>query len=114
MTCRDVHHARLIHLARQLRAALSQAAKLALFQTAINTKQFCGGGELLSLEGPADDVDESVGEVGEVAEGFMLDGFAVAIGAAEEDGDVGFAFVLANDSGYVHATVLGAHTGIVA
>jgi hypothetical protein len=37
MTCRVAHHSRTIRLARQLRAALLHAAKLAFFQTAINS-----------------------------------------------------------------------------
>jgi hypothetical protein len=51
------------------------------------------GDEGLALEGPLDDLDEMVWEMGEVAEGLMGDGLSLADGPSEQMGDVGLALV---------------------
>jgi hypothetical protein len=49
--------------------------------------------------------------VGEVAEGFVEDFVALAVGAAEEVGLVGAVFVPAYDGGYMNGAVSGWHAG---
>src|SRR4051812_11425038 len=52
-----------------------------------------GGDEGLALERALDDRDEVVGEMGEVAEGLVGDGLALADGTTEQMGDVGLPLV---------------------
>ena len=52
-------------------------------------KSLGGGDEGLPLEGAADQVDDGDGEVGEVAEGLVLDLAVLAVGAAEIVAGVG-------------------------
>jgi hypothetical protein len=60
-----------------------------------------GGDEGLALEGAADEVDQARGQVGEVAEGAVLDGAARAVGLAQEVADVGLALMLPFDLGHM-------------
>ena len=52
-----------------------------------------GGDEGLALEGAFDDLDEVIGEMGEVAEGLVGDGLSLADGPSEQMGDVGLSLV---------------------
>ena len=52
-----------------------------------------GGDEGLALEGAFDEVDDVIGEMGEVAEGLMSDGLSLADGPSEQMGDVGLTLV---------------------
>jgi hypothetical protein len=68
----------------------------------------------LSLEGALDDLDEVIGEMGEVSEGLMGDGLPVANGASEQMGDVGLSLVDPLGRSYMdsarscrHATIIG-------
>ena len=53
-----------------------------------------------AFESSADEIDDVVGEVGDVAEGFMLDLAVVAEGSAQQMGMVGGVFVMAGGGGY--------------
>ena len=57
-----------------------------------------GRNEGLAFEGAADDVDQGVGQVGEVAQGLVAHVGAVAIAAAQEMGLVDLAIVVAGRS----------------
>ncbi len=72
-----------------------------------------GGQEGFTGQGAADEVDQRVGEVGEVAEGFVLDVAADAEGAAEQMGGIGFALVAAFSCGYMNCTGSGWHEDII-
>ena len=61
-----------------------------------------------AFESSADKIDDVVGEVGDVAEGFMLDLAVVAEGSAQQMGMVGGVFVMAG-GGYVDGAISGRH-----
>jgi hypothetical protein len=63
-----------------------------------------GGKELLAGEGAADEFDEVGGEMGDVAEGLVLDLRADAEGSAEEVGVVELAFVGACSGGHMDSS----------
>ena len=65
--------------------------------------------EGLAFEGSADEIDDVVWEVGDVAESFVADLAVLAEGSAEEMGAVGFVFVAAGGGGYVDRAVSGGH-----
>jgi hypothetical protein len=48
-----------------------------------------GGDEGLALERAFDEVDDVIGQVGEVAEGLVSDGLSLADGPSEQMGEVG-------------------------
>ena len=60
-----------------------------------------------AFESSADKIDDVVGEVGDVAEGFMLDLAVVAEGSAQQMGTVGGVFVMAGGGGYVDGAISG-------
>ena len=62
-----------------------------------------------AFESSADEIDDVVGEVGDVAEGFMLDLAVVAEGSAQQMGMVGGVFVMAGGGGYVDGVISGRH-----
>jgi hypothetical protein len=82
---------------------------MAMGQGAGDTEVLANGGEVFPLEGAAEEVNEAIGEMGEIGEGLMFDVGTVAEGAAEEIGDIGFALVGALDSGYMHTAMFGFH-----
>ena len=55
-------------------------------------------------ERAADDIDEGIGQVREVAEGFVFNLLADAKGAAKQVGGIDFAFVVASSGGYMNRT----------
>ena len=59
-------------------------------------------------------VDGGRGQVGEIAEGFVEDLVALAVGAAEEVGVVDAAFVPARYGGYMNRTASRWHVAILA
>jgi hypothetical protein len=63
-----------------------------------------GGKKALAGEGAADEIDEVRREVGDVAEGFMLDLGADTEGAAEEVGLIELALVGASCCGHMNRT----------
>ena len=67
--------------------------------------------EGLAFEGSADEIDDVVWEVGDVAESLVADLAVLAEGSAEEMGAVGFVFVAAGGGGYVDGAVSGGHRG---
>ncbi len=77
---------------------------VAVRQRAIDEEGLGGGDEALAGQRAADDIDERVGEVGEVAEGFVFDLAAEAEGAAEQVGGIGFAFIVASSCGYMNCS----------
>ena len=62
-----------------------------------------------AFESSADEIDDVVGEVGDVAEGFMLDLAVVAEGSAQQMGVVGGVFELASGGGYMDGACSGRH-----
>ena len=71
---------------------------------AFDEESLAGGDKGFAGEGAADDIGEGIGQVGEIAEGFVMDLLADAKGAAEQVGGIGFAFVAASSGGYVNST----------
>ena len=63
-----------------------------------------GVNEGLALEGSADEIDDGVAEMGDVAEGFMFDAAVLAEGPTEEMGAVDLVFVPASGCGYVNGS----------
>jgi hypothetical protein len=96
-----------------LQVELSQAAQEGLDVTmregAADFKAVGGGDELLAFERAADQVNERIGQMGDVAEGFVFDFAILAKGSAEKMGVVSRAFVGAPCSGYMNTTVSGWH-----
>ena len=68
-----------------------------------------GVDEGLAFEGSADELDDGVGEMGDVAEGFMFDSAVLAEGATEEMGAVDLVFVTASGGGYVNGATSFKH-----
>lgn len=72
-------------------------------QAAFDLEGAGGGDELLAGQRAANEVDEGIGEMGEVAEGFMAHLGADAEGAAQEVGAIDLIFVAAFGSGHMDA-----------
>ena len=70
---------------------------------AFDEKGFAGGDKGFASEGAADEVDEGIGQVGEVAEGFVLDLLTDANRAAEQVGGINLIFVAAISCGYMNS-----------
>ena len=62
------------------------------------------------LEALADGLDEVAGEMGDVAEGLVLDLAVLAVSAAEEMGSVGLALVDASGGGYMYRSISSWHS----
>ena len=60
--------------------------------------------EGLAFEGSADEIDNEVGEMGDVAEGFMFDAAVLAEGPTQEVSAVDLVFVAARGGGYVNGS----------
>ena len=71
------------------------------------------GDEGLALEGPFDDVDDMIGEMGEVAEGLMGDGLSLANRSSEQMGDVGLSLVDPLGRGHMYAAASCWHAAIL-
>ena len=71
-----------------------------------------GGDEGLALEGAFDEVDEVIGEMGEVAEGLMGDGLSLADGPSEQMGDVGLSLVDPLGRGHMYGAASCWHAAI--
>ena len=69
-----------------------------------------GVDEGLALEGTADEIDDVVGEMGDVAEGFMLDFTVLTEGTTEQMSAVDLVFVAASGGGYVDGSTSFRHT----
>ena len=61
-----------------------------------------GVDEGLAFESSADEIDDGIGEMGDVAEGFMLDSAVLTEGATQEVSAVDLVFVPASSGGYVN------------
>ncbi len=66
---------------------------MAVRQRPCDAEGFGGRDKGLALERAFDEIDEVVGEMGEVSEGLMGDGFPLADGPSEQMGDVGLTLV---------------------
>ena len=83
---------------------------VAVGEIALDQESLRGGEELLAAEGAADEIDEVGRQVGDVAEGFVLDLGADAEGAAEEVGLVELALVGAGCGGHMNLACSGWHS----
>ena len=81
---------------------------------AFDQESFGGGHKGFAGERAADDVDEGIGQVGEIAEGFVFDLLAGAKGAAEQVGGIDFVFVAASSGGYMNRAGSRWHKAIIA
>ena len=75
-----------------------------VMEGALDGKRVGERNELLTGEGAADDLEEVCGQVGDVAESFVLDLLADAVGAAEQVGLVDAALIAASGSGHMNYT----------
>src|SRR5439155_7071099 len=71
-----------------------------------------GGDEGLALEGAFDDLDEVIGEVGEVAERLVSDRLSLANGTPEQMGDIGLTLVDPFGRSHMDGAVSCWHTAI--
>ena len=101
-----------------IEAELAQGAQdsfnVAVGAGALDAESLGGGDKGFAGERAADDIDEGIGQVGEIAEGFVLDLLTDAKGAAEQVGGIGFAFVAASSGGYVNSARSRRHKAIIA
>jgi len=67
------------------------------------------GGQWFTGEPSSDDLDQIVGQIGEISNGEMFDLSIFAVSVSEEMRDIGFSFVLSLDSRDVNGSFLGAH-----
>ena len=72
-----------------------------------------GGQDGFAAQGAADEVDEGVGEMGEVADGFLADLAVAAEGAAEQVSGVGAVLVAADSSNHMNWVASAWHTSII-
>jgi len=79
-------------------------------QAVNDVEGLAGRNELFAGERAADEVDEGIGEMGDVAEGFMADLGADPEGATEEVGAIELIFVAAFGSGHMDAARSGWHS----
>ena len=71
-----------------------------------------GGDEGLALERAFDDLDEVIGEMGEVAERLVSDGLPVADGTPEQMGDVGLTLVAPFGRSHMNGAASCCHAAI--
>ena len=83
---------------------------VAVRKAAFDGEAFLGRNKAFPGERAADDVDECVGQVGNVAERFVLDLFPDTVGAAEQVGAIDLAFVVARCGGHMNPASSGRHT----
>ena len=85
---------------------------MAVRQRACDAEGLGGGDEGLALEGALDDLDEMIGEMGEVAEGLVGDGLSLADGPPEQMGDVGLTLVDPLGRGHMNGAASCCHAAI--
>ena len=78
-----------------------------------DAKRIVCGKERCSPEGAADQLDDVIGEVGDVAEGLVLDFSAFAEGAAQEVRDVYLAPLPIPDGGYMYGAISACQSVII-
>ena len=78
---------------------------VAVRERAYHAEGFGGGDEGLAFEGAADEVNEVIGEMGQVAESLMGDCLSLADGSSEQMGDVGLSVVDPLGRGHVYGAV---------
>ena len=89
-------------LQTQLAKGTQHGIDVALGQRALDEEGFRRGNEGLAGERAANDVNERFRQMGEIAEGFVLDLLADAERAAEQVGSISLAFVAPFRCGYVN------------
>ena len=77
---------------------------VAMGERAGAVEEVFGVDEGLAFEGSADEIDDGVGEMGDVAEGFMLDFTVLPEGATEQVSAVDLVIVAASGGGYVNGS----------
>ena len=87
---------------------------MAMGERAGAVEEVIGVDEGLALEGSADEIDDGVGEMGDVAEGFMLDFTVLPEGSTEQVSAVDLVFVAASGGGYVNGTTSFRNAVIIA
>ena len=83
---------------------------VAMGERAGAVEEVIGVDEGLALEGSSDEIDDGVGEMGDVAEGFMLDFTVLTEGSTEQVSAVDLVFVAASGGGYVDGSTSFRHT----
>jgi len=78
-----------------------------------DAKGLTRGDEGLALEGALDDLNNMLGEMGEVAEGLVGDGLSLANGPSEQMSDVGLSLVDPPGRGHVYAAASCWHAAIL-
>ena len=99
-------------LQSELADHLQDGLDVAVRERACDAEGLGRGDEGLALEGAFDDVDEVIGEMGEVAEGLMGDGLSLADGSSEQMGDVGLSLVDPLGRGHVYGAASCWHAAI--
>src|SRR5437667_842828 len=82
---------------------------MAMRQGALNRESLGGGNEFFPRQGPADQIHQFLGQMRDVAQGFMLDLSALPIGAAQQMGLIPTAFVETPSGGHMNTTGSGSH-----
>ena len=111
------------HLTQAAGASGDEGRKVKLFEgaedggdVAVRAAAQAGEGvfgieECLAFEGSADEIDDVCGEVGDVAEGLVLDLAVLTEGSAQKMGVVGLVLVAARSCGYVDGACSAWHRG---
>ena len=98
-------------------AELPQGAEhggdVAMWQASDAVESVLGVDERLALQGTTDQIDDAVGQVRDVSEGFVLDPSVLAEGTSEQMGVVGLVLVAARGGGYMNGASPACHTHIL-
>ena len=100
-------------LQTELATGRQDCLDVAVGLTGGGAERFVRGEEGFASEGTLDQVNESEREVGQVAEGTMLDLAVVAVRLAEQIAHVSLAMVLTSDLGHVHGSARLPHAEIL-
>ena len=98
----------------ELLEAAEDGSDVAVREAAQATEGSFGVDQRFAFESSADEIDDVVWEMGDVAEGLVLDLAVLAEGSAQQVGMVGLVSVAARGGGYVYCTVSGWNLGYFA
>ena len=97
----------------QLADHCQDCVHVAVRASAYDAKGLSRWDEGLALEGPFDNLDDMLGEMGKVAESLMGDGLSLANGPSEQMGDVGLSLVDPPGRGHMYAAASCWHAAIL-